>query len=40
MNFQNIKTYLEGKTTEQESADILNWLKNPDHEGGMSQYFR
>ena len=32
MNFQNIKTYLEGKTTEQESADILNWLKNPDHE--------
>ena len=32
MKLQNIKTYLEGKTTEQESAYILNWLKNPGHE--------
>ena len=39
MKLQNIKTYLEGKTTEQESAYILNLVEKPRARGGMSQNF-
>ena len=37
MNYQCIKNYLEGKTAEIESAQVQEWLKNPENENESRQ---
>ena len=37
MNYHDIKKYLEGKTTESESLQIREWLKNPENDVELRQ---
>jgi transmembrane sensor len=37
MNYHDIKRYLEGKTTESESLQIREWLKNPENDVELRQ---
>lgn len=37
MNYHDIKEYLEGKTTESESLQILEWLRNPENDVELRQ---
>ncbi|MGQ7867756.1 FecR family protein [Sunxiuqinia sp. sy24] len=32
VNYSDLKEYLEGKTTDQQSEEIRNWMKNPENE--------